>query len=154
MFSHSTKIRSVSLILVFLLMLAFNCLPLLAFSSNSSIPTVLVPCGRGSKGPEDCTFISLLTLINNVLLFFTYAVAFPLSVMLIIYAGGQMIWFGNTTPGKVAGARKLLQNTLIGLAIVFAAVMIIQQVLGFFISPDSNNPIQQAMHTVFNSIGN
>lgn len=137
---------------IFLLLsiLALNSLPVLALAAGeSTIPSVLVPCGRGSAGPADCTLVKLLELVDNVLAFFMYGIAFPLSIILIIYAGGRMVWYSNTNPSQAKAAKKILQNVLIGFAIVFSAYLIVQQVLDFFVSTDPNNPIQQAMTRVF-----
>jgi len=141
-----------NLVFVFILFAVFtlNSLPLVVLAADeSNIPSVLVNCGRGSAGPEDCTLIKLLELVDRVLAFFMYGIAFPLSIILIIYAGGRMVWYSNTNPGQAKAAKKILQNVLIGFALVFAANLIVHQVLDFFIDPTPDNPIQQAIRQVF-----
>lgn len=92
----------------------------------------LVTCGLDDAGPMDCNFAKLLQLIDNVLLFFMYAVIFPIAIILIIYAGGTMAWYASTEPGKAKEAKKTLWNVLIGFGIVFSATLVVQQLFSYF----------------------
>ena len=109
----------------------------------------LVNCGKGDSGPLDCNFKKLLDLINSVMSFFMYAIVFPVSIGLIIYAGGTMVWYGNINPGKAKGAKTMLQNILIGFAIVFSAYMIVHALFGYFVSQDTSTALSKAMKIIF-----
>ena len=110
----------------------------------------LVPCGFGNVGPEDCTFNHLLILAQNVMNFLIFTIALPVAVVLIIFAGGKMVWY-STTPGKHQESLNMIKNVAIGLFIMLAAYVIIQQVLSFFISEEPDNPINQAQDRLFES---
>ncbi|OJI08683.1 MAG: hypothetical protein COV08_03280 [Candidatus Vogelbacteria bacterium CG10_big_fil_rev_8_21_14_0_10_49_38] len=108
----------------------------------------LVPCGFGSAGPEDCGLDDLLILAQNVMNFMMFKLALPIAVVLIIWAGGKMVVY-STTPGEYKKSLKMIQNVAWGLFIMFAAYVIIQQGLSFFIDDDPDNPINQAQDRVF-----
>jgi hypothetical protein len=108
----------------------------------------LVPCGKGSAGPEDCTFDSLLALVNNVLSF-AFWLASIVAAGVIIYAGGKMIYYGATNPGQAASAKKMLWNVIIGYFIVIIAWLLVKGLVDFF-ARDSG-PLNEAIIRVFGS---
>lgn len=125
--------------------------PELPSSASTYTPPVdgLVTCGRGEAGPMSCTLAELLKLIDNVLLFFMYAIVFPITIFLIIYAGGKMIYYGNTNPGKANEAKKIFYDILIGFAIIFSAFVVIHQVFSYFLDGKNDGAVSQAIEQVF-----
>ncbi len=138
MSKYFSKLVLPLVIIALFFMLALNFLPIisLAQTGDGYQPPAegqgLVTCGLGDTGPMDCNFAKLLQLIDNVLLFFMYAVIFPISIILIIYAGGTMAWYANTEPAKAKDAKKILTDVLIGFAIIFSATLVVQQLFEYF----------------------
>lgn len=90
----------------------------------------LVPCGN--NGP-DCDWNSLFKLFNNILNWFVWA-AVPIATIAIAYAGWLFIW-GGTNAGNVSDGKKILKSSLIGLAAVLAAALIVKAIL-FYLTND------------------
>ena len=158
MSKYLSTIFSSFFILTLLFVLTTSLLPQVGLAapelpSNASTYTPptegLVACGRGEDGPMSCTLAELLKLIDNVLLFFMYAIVFPVTIFLIIYAGGKMIYYGNTNPGKANEAKKIFYDILIGFAIIFSAYVVVHQVFGYFLGTTTTGPVKQAIEQVF-----
>jgi len=115
---------------------------------NPQSPSGLVPCGKGDTGPNDCTFNSLITLVNNVLSF-TIWVAVIGAAGLIIWIGGRMIYYSNVeqNPGKAAALKWSLLNVIKGLFIVFTAWILVKGAVSFF--ADDTGPLREAINRVF-----
>lgn len=154
----STLILPLTLVALFFI-LALNFLPATSFALTTGgtaggyEPPAegegLVTCGLGDAGPMDCNFAKLLQLIDNVLLFFMYAIIFPISIILIIYAGGTMAWYANTEPAKAKDAKKTLWNILIGFGIVFSATLVVQQLFQYFAPESGDSALLQAIYVLF-----
>jgi hypothetical protein len=158
MSKYLSSIISLSFILVLFFVLTVSFLPELGLAAptlpsgaSSYVPPTdgLVTCGRGDAGPMSCTLAELLKLIDNVLLFFMYAIVFPVTIFLIIYAGGKMIYYGNTQPSEAAKAKKIFYDILIGFAIIFSAYVVVHQVFGYFLGTTTTGPVKQAIDQVF-----
>lgn len=109
----------------------------------------LVNCGTGASGSFDCNFKKLLELIDSVLKFFMYAIIFPVAIIMIIYAGGTMVFYASSNPGKAKGAKIILFNVVIGFGIIFASYAFVQQVFSYFV--DGSGPLKSALEVVFGS---
>ena len=140
---NSSKLKFGIWLAVLLLIVVANLLPAV------SLADPLVPCGTGNNGPQDCTLYKLVTLANNVINFLLYEIALPVSIILIIYAGGRIVVYRDN-PGERSKALGLLKNVLIGFAIMFGAFIIVKAVLDFFANPTS--PLGTAMGIVFGTI--
>lgn len=106
----------------------------------------LVPCGKGTAGPEDCTLNSLLILVNRVLSF-AFWLASIVAAGAIIYAGGKMIYYGATNPGQAKSAKNIIQNVIIGYFIIISAWLVVKGLVEFFAR--DNGPLQDAIGRVF-----
>lgn len=102
---------------------------------NFLLATGLVPC-TGAAG-ADCNWGSLFVLFNNILTWFIWA-AVPAATIAIAYAGWLMIW-GSANPGSVGQGKKILQSSVIGLAAVLAAALIVKAILYYL----TNDPQYQ-----------
>lgn len=135
--SLNKKNNFVSLLIVgFLFLILLTGITAWAADPTTPTPTEhfdqgLVPCGKGSAGPEDCKLSSLVTLINNVLRFLLW-VGTIVATAMIIYAGGRMVYFSGTNPAQAKAAKKILWNVVIGYLIMIVAWLVIKQLLGFF----------------------
>lgn len=137
------------IIFVILVVSLFGLFPIGFTLAQTDTNTGLVPCGRGTAGPNDCTFYKLIELIQNVIHFMIYDIAFPLAVILTIYAGGKMVWYSSTNPGKVKEAKGFIWNIIIGFAIMLIAYIAVQEVLSIFVDTGVDTPIQKAMKLIF-----
>lgn len=79
-------------------------------------------------GIENCTYSELLELIKVIVRFLTFDIALPLATLAILYSGILFVIY-PAYPGKVSDAKKTLKSTMIGLAIVFAAYLIVKSIV-------------------------
>lgn len=93
-----------------------------ATAANSS----LVPT---CTDPNQCNWTKLFELFQNILNWFIWA-SIPVATIAIAYAGWKIIW-GSTNPSSVSEGKKILQDTLIGLAAVLAATLIVKAILQY-----------------------
>jgi len=97
----------------------------------------LVPCGRSCDDPctkececAPCTLCHLFVLFKRIVDFLTLNIIFPLAVLMIV-VGGVMFLTAGGDPGRIGGAKKILTATVIGLAIILAAWLIVDTVITF-----------------------
>ena len=97
----------------------------------------LVPCGRTCDDPctkncecAPCTLCHLFVLFKRIVDFLTLNIIFPLAVLMIV-VGGAMFLTAGGDPGRIGGAKKILTATVIGLAIILAAWLIVDTVITF-----------------------
>jgi len=97
----------------------------------------LVPCGRSCNDPCTksceccpCTLCHLFVLFKRIVDFLTLNIIFPLAVLMIV-VGGVMFLTAGGDPGRIGGAKKILTATVIGLAIILAAWLIVDTVITF-----------------------
>jgi len=97
----------------------------------------LVPCGKNCDDPCTksceccpCTLCHLFVLFKRIVDFLTLNIIFPLAVLMIV-VGGVMFLTAGGDPGRIGGAKKILTATVIGLAIILAAWLIVDTVITF-----------------------
>ena len=82
----------------------------------------IVPC------TDDCTLCHLWELASNIINFLSFNLAIPMAVLLFVAAGIMFLISGGNQE-KVALARSIFTNTIIGLVIIFASWMLIDTLL-------------------------
>lgn len=82
----------------------------------------LVPCGRA--GQPDCTLCDLWVLGSNLINFISFNLAIPAATLLFVTAGVFFLISGGSED-KVARAKTIFTNTVIGLIIIFCSWLII-----------------------------
>lgn len=114
---------------IFINVLVFGILtvPLISFSQgqNPSTTTGLVPCTDG----KSCDFNALMDLVNNVIEFILKYMALPIAAIMFAYAGLKMITAGGEAAHARTQAKEIFMNTIIGLIIAVAAVLIVKTIL-------------------------
>jgi len=106
----------------------------------------LVPCGRTCDDPctkncecAPCTLCHLFVLFKRIVDFLTINIVFPLAILMIV-VGGVMFLTAGGDPGRIGNAKKILTATVIGLAIILAAWLIVDTVIMFLVP--SSSPFQ------------
>jgi hypothetical protein len=103
--------------------------PLFVFAQNQG----LVPC----NGP-DCTFVSVVTLINKVMQFLVYDVAVPISAVLFAWAGFLFLTSAGNS-GQIEKAKGIFMNVFIGLVVALAAWLIVNLITTALTNKDANS---------------
>ena len=118
--------------LIFLaVLIVFNFFPmvLIANADSSSVSTTgLVPCGTGTAGPTDCTWPKLVKLAQNVVNFVFMDLIIPLSVIVIVWAGIQIL-IGKSQPASLIKEKGALRNVAIGLFMALGSYVIVYSIL-------------------------
>ena len=99
----------------------------------------LVPCGLseddiGTENVDEsapCSLCHLYVLVQNVLDFIMWIIA-PIVAVLAVGWAGFKIMISGEKPGLRAEGFKIIQTTIIGLAIMFAGWVLINEALLFF----------------------
>jgi len=98
----------------------------------------LVPCGVSENNPATvidetapCSLCHLYVLVQNVLDFIMWIIA-PIVAVLAVGWAGFKIMISGEKPGLRAEGFKIIQTTIIGLAIMFAGWVLINEALLFF----------------------
>lgn len=98
----------------------------------------LVPCGLRSDVPgtsydesAPCNLCHLYILIKNILDFIVWTVVPVVAVLAISIAGFKILISGDN-PGSRADGYKIIETTITGLVIMFAAWVVMSEVLFFF----------------------
>ena len=78
----------------------------------------IVPC------TDDCTLYDLWRLASNIINFLSFNLAIPLTILLFVAAGIIFLISGGSEE-KVALARSIFTNTVIGLVIIFTSWLLI-----------------------------
>lgn len=82
---------------------------------------------RGEKAATDCGYEELIMLFNNIIALLLYLAIF-IGVLMFVYAGILYLTnAGDTT--QLAQARKIFWNVIVGLAIAYAAYLIVQVIV-------------------------
>lgn len=93
-------------------------------SSGGSQSGGFVPCGniKNAQGviQNPCETCHVFVLGQNILNFLLYSISIPIATLAIIYAGFLMVIPGASS-ARLEKGKKVLTNTLIGIAIVFFA---------------------------------
>ncbi len=95
--------------------------------SSFSQAAGLVPCG-GNEEPA-CKFCHFFIMFQNIIDFVLQLVAIIGVLMLVV--GGVMFFFGGTSPNMLSKGKEVIKSTLIGLAIIFGAWLIINTFFTF-----------------------
>ena len=82
----------------------------------------IVPC------TDDCTLCDLWHLASNIINFLSFNLAIPLATLLFVAAGIMFLISGGNQE-KVALARSIFTNTVIGLVIIFTSWLLIDTLL-------------------------
>lgn len=103
----------------------------------------LVPCGLSEDDPSTpgddtrmCQFCDFFQLIDNVKNFVLVDVVTPLGVLFIVI-GGVMMLFGGQWPAQYARGKGIVQNTVIGVFLIFSTWMITNTIIQL-VAGDSN----------------
>ena len=86
----------------------------------------IVPCGWGDK--PDCNLCHLWHMGSNIINFITFNLAIPVASLLFIAAGVIFLISGGSEE-KVALARSIFTNTVIGIVIIFCSWMLIDTLI-------------------------
>lgn len=78
----------------------------------------IVPC------TDNCTLCDLWHLASNIINFLTFNLSIPLASLLLVIAGFIFLISGGSQE-KVSLAKRILTNTIIGLAIIFCSWLLI-----------------------------
>lgn len=93
-------------------------LPGVSYAADS-----IVPCFAGNE----CNFCHIVTLANNVVSFIMLVVA-SFIVLVFVLAGFRLVMAGGN-PGKIAAAKAMFSNALIGFIIVMCAWLVIDTIM-------------------------
>jgi len=128
----SGKTKFIVLVLALLIIAA----PLASFAAYD--PTKgLVPCGT-SANPAPCSLCHLYVLIDNILDFIMWTIA-PIVAVLAVGWAGFNIMISGEQPGLRAKGFGIIKTTVIGLAIMFAGWVLINEALIFFANETTDN---------------
>jgi len=117
----------------------------------SATTTGLVVCGTGEDGkPTDCDFTKLVELIRGVIDFFFLNIIVPIGVIVIVYAGGRLVYYSSfmSNPGESKNAKRILTNVILGMALAFGAYLIVKSLLGLLPAREGG-VLPQAIEQVF-----
>ena len=101
------------------LVLAF--MPAVVLAAPNWLP--LVQCGRAvaaGQQPVPCTPCDIFAMGERLINMILYGITGPIAAFMIVIAGGMML-LGGASPNQFAQGKKLLRNTLIGVAIILLA---------------------------------
>lgn len=108
-----------------ILLIVLVLLPMLAFALPAN--AAIVFCGT-SANPDPCTVCDILKLVKNVIDYVTLTLT-PIIAMLLILVSGVFVLLGGANPEMVTKGKKMLTNTLIGVAIIYGSFMIVNFIL-------------------------
>ncbi|MDB5188701.1 MAG: hypothetical protein JWM92_299 [Candidatus Nomurabacteria bacterium] len=83
----------------------------------------LIPC----DGP-DCTFNSVLQLLNNIINFFFKTLLLPIFVVMVMYLGYTYLTAGGK-PGQHAKLGSMAKHMVLGLVLMLCAWLIVHTIL-------------------------
>lgn len=86
----------------------------------------LIPCGGPSE--PDCNVCYFFELINNVIKFFLFTVALPVTILMFV-VGGVLFLFAGAKPELMNRAKAIITAAIIGLVLMFGAWIMVNTVL-------------------------
>jgi hypothetical protein len=98
-------------------------MPAFAYAQSAFDFWPLVQCGATSDYPNDCTPCDIFKTAQRFVYFVIFGIAGPLGAFMVVWAGGTIL-LSVGDPAKYKEGIKLLQNTLIGVALVLSAWVI------------------------------
>ncbi len=107
----------------------------------TDVPT-LVPCGKSTDvgtPDENCGFRHVLILVGN-LITFLLAMMVPLTVLMCVYVGVQLI-LHRKVPGELQEYKTKLLRVLVGLAVIILAWTIVVTVMKTMLGDDASRYI-------------
>lgn len=110
--------KKVATILSFVILSAF---PFAVYGDTS-----LVPC------TDDCDFDNLIKLLNNIIKFLLYDIAFPLVALGFMYAGARMILY-QKKEAEWTKTKEMLEDIAIGFGYILGTYVLIKFVLSQFL---------------------
>jgi len=118
----------------------------------------IVPCGRYCDDPATadicecypCTLCHLGLLAKRIADFAIKNVLFPLAVLLVVI-GGIMLLTAGGNPERVAGGRRVLSTTVIGILIVLVAWLLLNAFI-YFLTKGSSGGVATIFGTPWNEI--
>ena len=118
-----------------LLISIFYLLPSISFAQGTGSGQ-FIPC----DGP-DCTFTSLLQLVQNVFDFVVNKLALPLATITIIYAG-FIILTARDNPAQMKKGRSMMIKVVIGFVILLAAWLIVKLIVNTLLANPGIVPLK------------
>jgi type IV secretory pathway VirB2 component (pilin) len=100
----------------------------LLLSPVISLAAGFVPCG--GQGEPACQFCHFFVMLDTILDFIILRMA-PTVAVLMLVIGGVMFFFAGTKPEALKTGKDIISSALFGLAIIFAAWIIINTFFGF-----------------------
>lgn len=117
--------KSFSKKIIIALLLLFGLLGTnLAYAAFVTEP--ILPCGR--EGVPECNLCHLWHLGSNIVNFISFNLAIPVAVLLFMAAGVIFLTSGGSEQ-KVALARSIFTNTIIGLVIIFCSWLLVDTLI-------------------------
>ncbi len=86
------------------------------------VSAAIVPCG--GTGQEACRLCHFFGLLDNIVDFVMFKIVPPIAVVLLI-AGGVFMLLSGGNPSGVTKGKSILLSTLIGLALVYGAYLLV-----------------------------
>ncbi|MDD5152977.1 MAG: hypothetical protein PHS95_03245 [Candidatus Pacebacteria bacterium] len=130
-----TKIRKISQIV---LSIGIFTLPMIVFAQTKGV--IEIPCDGSASDP--CTFGDLITLANSIITFLLYLLV-PLMTLAFMWIGGNFLLNTNKESARTEAKDRLL-NIAKGLGIIVAAFILIKLILTTFLTPDTQNYINNS----------
>ncbi len=123
-----SMLQRIAAILLFVALIA---LPVFVFANGDSDATCkgLVPCG--CKGGPPCNACHFVQLFQNILNFLWYKISLPIAAAMFAYGGFLMV-VASAKPATFEKGKKILLNTVIGVAIVFFAWLGVDTIMKLF----------------------
>lgn len=84
--------------------------------------------------PAQCTICDIFVMGQNILNLLLYDISIPLAALMFAYGGFLMLTGGIASPDKYMKGKKVLINTVIGIAIIFFAWLGVDTVMKLFAS--------------------
>lgn len=133
------NIKFISLFLVFIFLLILTPNVFATSSSSEDNPensSESILSANGIQGESlrvclntgCCDICDFITVLSNVVNFLRTKIAFPLTILLIVYGSALMIFSGGEAKRSSNGA-KAIKTAIIGLAIVFGASLIVNSLM-------------------------
>jgi len=93
---------------------------------NSAWAAPIVPCGTSTT--PDCKLCHLWLLASNVINFISFTLAIPIAILLFVSAG-VLFLISSGNENRIALAKSIFTNTIIGIVIIFLAWLIVDTLL-------------------------
>lgn len=102
-----------------------------------ALPVVVSAQFEVCEGP-DCDFSHLVLLVQRVINFLIFTLAFPISALMFAYAGILMLTAGGKE-GQIKKAKSVFWGVAVGLVLMLAAWLIVYTITNTLIDKDKIN---------------